>query len=78
MDGDLMAVTRNILSNQLPVNRLVYLSKHFKDYWISDLFEMNSNGETSYYITLENADNRMVLRSVGNGEWELYKKESKP
>src|SRR5450432_3865181 len=45
-NGDLMAITRNILSSQLPINQLMELNKNYKDYWISELFEMNADNET--------------------------------
>jgi hypothetical protein len=76
-DGDLIAVTRNILSSQLPITQLMSLNKNYKGYWITDLFEINSNHETSYYITLENADYKMTLKSNSNDGWEEYKKEAK-
>src|SRR5579871_24919 len=41
--GELMAVTRNIVSSQLPVNLLVSFRKHYGEYWITDLFEMSQD-----------------------------------
>jgi hypothetical protein len=76
-DGELIATTRNILSSQLPIAQLVGLRKSYGAYWITDLFEVNSNNETSYYITLENADYKMVLKSNTGGDWETYSKEEK-
>jgi hypothetical protein len=45
--------------------------KHYDGYWVTDLFEMSQNDQSSYYITLENSDTRMTLRSNGDN-WELY------
>ncbi len=75
-EGDLIAVTRNIVSTQLPINQLMNLNANYKDYWITDLFEINSNDETSYYISLENADYKLVLRST-SGDWQVYSKKVK-
>ena len=76
-DGELIAITRNIVSTQLPINQQISLRKNYKDFWISDLFEVNSNNETTYYITLENADTKMVLKAGITGYWETYSKQDK-
>ena len=74
--GDLIAVTRNIQSSQLPITQLVSLKKNYAGYWITDLFEIDSDNETSYYITLENSDYKLILKSNSAG-WDVYKKEIK-
>jgi hypothetical protein len=71
LNGELLAVTRNIVSNQLPVNLLTNLKKHYGDKWITDLFEFSGNEQNCYYISLENADSKTTLRSNGN-DWEVY------
>jgi hypothetical protein len=69
--GELLAITRNIVSTQLPVSLLMNYKKHYSGYWISDLFEMSQDQQSSYYLTLENSDSRTTLRSNGEG-WEVY------
>jgi hypothetical protein len=69
--GELLAVTRNIVSSQLPINLLTSLKKHYSDTWITDLFEFSRDSQNTYYITLENADTKTTLRSNGNN-WEVY------
>ncbi len=76
-NGDLQAVVRNITSDQLPINLLSSFKKDYSDYWISDLFEVASNGQTSYYVTLESSEKKIVLRSEGADSWEVYSKEKK-
>ncbi len=76
-DGTLLAVTRNIMAGQLPLSLLSEVKKNYSEYWISDLFEMSSNNETSYYITLENGDQKIVLRSVDSTSWDVYRKDKK-
>jgi len=70
-NGELMAVTRNIVSSQLPVSLLMNLKKRYSEYWITDLFEMSQDQESSYYVTVENSDSRTTMRSNGDS-WELY------
>jgi hypothetical protein len=75
--GDLMAITRNITTDQLPIALQSLLRKNYAGYWVSDLFEMVSGGQTSYYITVENADHKVVLKSEDFGSWSTYRKEKK-
>jgi hypothetical protein len=75
--GELMAITRNILSDQLPINLMTDLKKNYGNHWISDLFEIVVDGQTSYYVTLENADETIVLKSTDFNTWSAYKKEKR-
>ena len=74
--GELLAITHNIISTQLPLRLQIKLRSDYADYWISDLFECNANGSTSYFITLENKDSKVTLRS-NDGNWEKYAKSAK-
>jgi hypothetical protein len=76
-NGDLQAVSRNILSTQLPLNLLADLKINYNGYWISDLFEMAADDQTTYYITLENANRTVVLKSNGTDGWSTYTKVKK-
>jgi hypothetical protein len=76
-EGKLLGVTRNIVSGQLPINLLTSLKKNYSNYWIADLFEMAANDENTYYVTLENSDHKLVLKSNGTNGWEIFKKEKK-
>ena len=76
-EGEQLAITRNILSSQLPFNLASDIKSNHKQAWITDLFEIGSNGETTYYVTLETADAKVILRSHGVTGWEQFKKEKK-
>jgi hypothetical protein len=75
-NGELLAVTHNIRSTELPINLLMQLKREHADCWITDCFEIDSNGTTSYYITLENTDTQLTLHSEGSN-WETYVKTVK-
>jgi hypothetical protein len=75
-NGELLAVTRNILSSQLPLELMMDLKKDYSNYWITELFELNGDGQNCYYVSLENADSKLVLRSNGDS-WEFYQKSAK-
>jgi hypothetical protein len=69
--GEFMAVTHNISSVQLPTSLEKSLKKTIGNRWISDLFEVTHDDETSWYVTLESADQKVVLKSAG-GKWRIY------
>ena len=73
MDGELLGLTRYISPLDLPLNQQIGLKNKSNGYWISDLFEVAKNGTTSYYVTLENAYSKMVLKSTGGSNWEEFK-----
>ena len=51
LDGELLAITRNISSLDLPINLQSSLKKHYQGYWISDLFEISNNEGTKGFTT---------------------------
>jgi len=75
--GDFMVVTRYISSFQLPLNLQGSLKKSYGNYWITDLFEMATHDESSYYVTLETADTKIVLKSTDGGDWTVFQKSKK-
>lgn len=75
-DGDLLALGRNLSSTELPLVLQADLKKSYGDYWITDLFEVANNEGTSYYVTIENADTKLVLKSADT-QWNTYKKQKK-
>jgi hypothetical protein len=75
-EGELMGITSYISPDDLPVSLQVSLKRDFEGYWVSDLFEMSKNDDTIYFITIENAEAKMMLKSSG-GKWEKHKTEKK-
>ncbi|MEI9944203.1 MAG: hypothetical protein WDN26_08240 [Chitinophagaceae bacterium] len=68
-DGEMMGLTRNISSLQLPIKLQTKLKKSYSNYWISDLFEVSNNDGTKYYITVEDADTKIILQSTDYNSW---------
>lgn len=75
--GEFIAVTRYISSFQLPLNLQGSLKKCHSGYWITDLFEMSSPDGTAYYVTLETADSKIVLKSADGSDWAVFQKSKK-
>ena len=76
-EGELLGMTRYISSVDLPLNLQLGLKKIGNNYWITDLFEVAKNESTSYYITIENADSKLVLVSTNGSNWEEFKSVKK-
>jgi hypothetical protein len=76
-EGQLQAIVRNIVSDQLPLNLLASLKKDYEDYWITDLFEISADNETTYYVTVEDAGKKVVLKSDGTSYWNVFSKQKK-
>jgi hypothetical protein len=76
-NGDLQAVVRNITSDQLPINLVTSLHRDYTAFWITDLFEISSEGQTTYYVTIENSEKKIVLKSEELSTWQVYSKERK-
>ena len=74
-DGELMAVTRNIKTAQLPFGLSSGLDSKYGDYYLADLFEVSSNGESTYYATVRKGKTSIVLQAFSSGSWKVYKKE---
>ena len=76
-EGRLLGLTRNITSSELPLKLQTDLKKNYESYWISDLFEAAREEGTSYYLTLEDADTRLVLKASADNSWTVYEKSKK-
>jgi hypothetical protein len=75
--GELLGLTRYLSPLDLPISLQANLKKNYSGYWISDLFEVAKNDGTAYYLTLENADTKIVLKSADSSNWNQYNKAKK-
>jgi len=76
-EGELMGVVRNLLSSELPINLQTSLKRDYAGYWITDLFEFAKKEASGYFITLENADQRVTLQSSDGRNWSSYLRTKK-
>lgn len=76
-NGDLLGLSQFLSPGNLPINLQTGLKKEYSEYWISDLFEVAKERSTTYYITLENADTKLILRSNEASTWSVYNKIKK-
>ena len=76
-DGELLGITRYVSPLDLSLNLQINLKNDYANYWVSDLFEVAKPDGTSYYMTLENADTKVVLKATDSNTWSVYKKVKK-
>ena len=75
-EGNMLVLTRNILSTQLPLFLGNKLKENYRDYWIAHIIEFSTEDGTSYYATLEKADRKLILKSSQNS-WTVSRKIKK-
>ncbi len=74
--GELLALTRDIQISQLPLNLQESLKKYQSKGNITESFELKSDDQDSYYVTIETAEKKIVLHSNGAG-WETFSSTKK-
>ena len=76
-NGKFISVTRNVNSAELPFYLQNSLKNRYAGYWITDVIEESNKYGFSYYIKLENADEKIVLKSKSGSDWVLNQKSDK-
>jgi hypothetical protein len=75
--AEYMGIAKNILSDKLPDLLITGIKNKYQGYWISDLAQYSVVDKTGFLVTLENADEKIVLKTNDNLHWQVYSKESK-
>ena len=76
-NGISIGVARNIARKELPLILQTTLANEYNMYWVSDLFEYTTEDNNKYYLTIESADKKIMLQSINNSYWEIFKKSTK-
>ncbi len=76
-DAHFIGIAHNILSDKLPMMLQADLKRNYAGYWITDLSEYTVNHQPGYSIILENADQKIVLKSDNLSNWQVDKKTKK-
>ena len=70
--GEFVAESRYIDFSSLSHRLKLDLIKQFPNYNISEIFEVNTDSGTDYFVTLERNGISFVLKSPENGKWKLF------
>ena len=76
-DGTPIAESKKISSLELPAKLRMNLKKELKQGWISDLFVVTTDGTSEYFAAIEDADTKVVLKSVSGTKWTSYQRIAK-
>jgi hypothetical protein len=73
-NGEMVTAFRHILSTDLPMTLSFSLKKFSNDMWVTDVVEvLNENKSTSYFVNLENANEKITLKSKNGKKWKIQK-----
>ena len=53
------------------------LKESYSNCWITELFEFSGKEDAAYYVTMENADYKITLKSLGMYDWVNFRKTEK-
>lgn len=70
LSAELLCVTRNISSAQLPLFLQNKLKMEYGNFWITDLFELSKEQGFSYYVTLQGAEYQVMLEAKDGTDWK--------
>jgi hypothetical protein len=76
-DGSLMATSRYLTGEQLPLNVLSRLNRKYSDCSIYSVVEYTAEEHTVYYLTLENKDSWIIVKADEDGTLRTNKKMKK-
>ena len=76
-DGDLVALTRLLTHNQLPIAAQISLKKDYSDYTLVNLFEVDNQEGNNYYAVVDNTKSTLKLKADAAGNWMVYEKHRK-
>lgn len=71
--GQLLGIKRNIRPTQLPYYLQNLQKEKYAEYWITGLFELSNNDGYTYFMTIQNADKTIVLKSVNGSSWNQHR-----
>jgi hypothetical protein len=75
--GDLIALSRLLTINQLPIAAQISLKKDYNDYILANLFEVDNEEGNNYYAVVDNTKATLKLKTDGGGKWMVYEKQRK-
>ena len=75
--GELVVVTRNITQTELPLVLQEKINTNYAQYRVCEVLEATDQWCTHYYITVEGANQKIILESSNGTNWLRYKKIKK-
>lgn len=77
-EGELVGTSRSISADQMPLNVSLAISEKYAGYQVNkSVLELNFEGRTRYYLTVENEKQSVSLKCFSNGDIEVEGKIKK-
>ena len=71
LEGKFMGLYQHISSTELPYYLRSSIKENYPGYWITELFHSSKKTGHSYYLTLENAEGKIMLKSHDGFDWKV-------
>jgi hypothetical protein len=71
LEGKFMGLYHHISSTELPEYLRKSIMENHPGYWITELFKSSRKSGNSYYLTLQNADDKIMFRSHEGADWKM-------
>jgi len=75
-DGSIAMLARHIAATSLPMMLQTTLKANYKNQWITDVLEVTGENGLQYYVTVEDADTKVILKGYST-TWSMYQKSRK-
>ncbi len=74
-DGEQIGISRHVAFEKLPAAAIKKIQKNYPDYKVKETIHMELNGESNYYVSLENGNLKRILEVSHFGGVSLFKNE---
>jgi len=75
-NGEKIATTRNLIIDELPASlRDELRTKYENNFWLTQLFEVVSDQENAYYVSLTDGVSTIVYKTDGLSSWKEFSRK---
>jgi predicted membrane-bound mannosyltransferase len=71
-DAEFIGMASNLTADRLPDGLQSDVKRKYEGYWITDLFQVTNGASPVFFITIENADRKIILKAESNQSWSHY------
>lgn len=77
-EGEYVGTSRTVTLEALPLEALKVINNKYQDFKTTEAIEFsNAEGETNFYVSLENAAHKVALKISPYGDVSVFKKTTK-
>ncbi|WP_026768332.1 hypothetical protein [Asinibacterium sp. OR53] len=71
-DGEQIGTSRHVSFDKLPASAVKKIKANYPDYQVKEAVKMDLNGESNYYVSLENGNLKRILEVSEYGRVSLF------